>query len=81
MEDRPVTRFLAPVITDYIRKTQDKNIGGEGSHGLLPELEALDREWSEGDRQVSNYHGRKRCLTGVSFTPYATDLNVAEHNE
>jgi hypothetical protein len=48
VEDRPVTRFLAPVITDYIRKTQDKSIGGEGSHRLLPELEALDRKWSQG---------------------------------
>ena len=81
VEDRPVARFLAPAITDYIRKAQDKSIGGEGSHGLLPELEALDREWSQVGRQSSNYRGRKRCLTGVSFTPHAADLNVAEHNE
>jgi hypothetical protein len=38
------------VITDYIRKSQDKSIGGEGSHGLLPEFETLDREWSQGGR-------------------------------
>ncbi len=81
VEDRPVARFLATAITDYIRKAQDKNIGGEGSHGLLPELETLDREWSQDGRQASNDHGRKRCLTGVSFTPYVADLNVAEHNE
>jgi hypothetical protein len=81
VEDRPVPRFLAPVITDYIRKTQDKSIGREGSHGLFPELETLDREWSQGGCQTSNHHGRKRCLTGVSFTPYVADLNVTEHNE
>ncbi len=57
------------------------SIGGEGSHGLLPELETLDREWSQDGWQTSNYRGRKLCLTGVSFTPYATDLNVTEHNE
>ncbi len=45
------------VITDYIRKAQDKSIGGEGSRGLLPELEALDREWSQGGRQASNDRG------------------------
>jgi hypothetical protein len=50
VEDRPVVRFLAPAITDYIRKTQDKSIDGEGSHGLLPELEAQDREWSQDGR-------------------------------
>ncbi len=70
VEDRPVVRFLAPAITDYIRKAQDKSIGGEGSHGLLPELETLDREWNQDGRQSSNDRGRKRCLTGVSFTPY-----------
>jgi hypothetical protein len=48
---------------------------------LLPELEALDREWNQGGRQASKDHGRKRCLTGVSFTPYAAYLNVVEHNE
>ena len=68
MEDRPVTRFQAPVITGYIREVQDKSIGGEGSHGLLPDLEALDREWSQGGSQSSNYHGRKICLgTNVCF--------------
>ncbi len=81
MEDRPVARFLAPVITDYIRKAQDKSIGGEGSHRLLPELEALDREWSQDGRQTRNDHGLKHCLTGVLFTPYEADLNVPEHNE
>ncbi len=81
MEDRPVARFLAPETTDYIRKTQDKSIGGECSHGLLPELEVLDREWSQDGRQSSNDRGRKHCLTGVSFTPHESDLNVAEHNE
>ncbi len=46
VEDRPVARFLAPVITDHIREVQDKSIGGEDSHTLLPDLEELDREWS-----------------------------------
>jgi hypothetical protein len=73
--------FLASAITDYIRKTQDKSIGGEDSHRLLPELEELDREWNQGGRQTINDHGRKHCFTGVSFAPYAADLNVAEHNE
>jgi hypothetical protein len=54
VENRPVALFLASVITDYIREVQDKSIGGEGSHGLLPELEALDREWRQGGRQSSN---------------------------
>ncbi len=81
VEDRPVSRFLASTITDYIREVQDKRIGGEGSHGILPELETLDREWSQGGRQSRNYHSRKHCLTGVSFTPHTVDLNVVEHNE
>jgi hypothetical protein len=76
-----MTIFLASAITDYIRKTQDKSIGGEGSHRLLPELEELDREWNQGGRQTINDHGRKHCFTGLSFAPYAADLNVAEHNE
>ena len=44
VEDRPVARFLAPVITAYIRGLQDKGTGGEGAHMLLPDLEELDRE-------------------------------------
>jgi hypothetical protein len=80
LSDR-VVRFLAPEITDCIREVQDKRIGGEGSHMLLPDLETLNREWSQDGRHSSNYRGRKHCLTGVSFTPHAADLNVAEHKE
>ena len=36
VEDRPVVRFLASVITDYIREVLDKGTGGEDSHMLLP---------------------------------------------
>ena len=39
------------------------------------------REWSQNERQSGNYRGRKRCLTGVSFTPHAADLNTSEHTE
>ncbi len=39
------------------------------------------REWSHDGQQVSNYHGRKRCLMGVPFTQYEADLNVTELNE
>jgi hypothetical protein len=81
VEDRPVTRFLTLVITDYIREVQDKGIGGKDSYTLLPNLEMLDREWSRDGRQSITYRGRKHCLTGVSFTPHETHLNVAEHNE
>ena len=81
MENRPVARFLAPVITDYIREVQDKETSGEGPHRLLPELEELEGEWSQNERQSGNYRGRKRCLMGVSFTPHAADLNASEHTE
>jgi hypothetical protein len=50
VEDRPVVRFLASVMTDYIQEVQDKRIGGEGFRMLLPELEELDREWSQDGR-------------------------------
>ena len=43
VEDRPVSHFLAPVITDYIRGLQDKGTGGEGTHMILLDLEDL---WS-----------------------------------
>ena len=34
------------------------------------------------DRQsTDNCRGRKRCLTGLSFTPHAADLDMSEHNE
>ncbi len=67
MDDKPVARFLAPVITAYICGLQNKGTGGEGAHMLLPDLEELDREWSQDDRQsTGNCRGRKRCLTGVS---------------
>ena len=80
MEDRTVARFLAPVITTYIRGLQDKGTGGECARMLLSDLEELDREWSQDVRQsTGNCHGRKRCLTGVSFTPHAADLNMSEH--
>ncbi len=51
MEDRPVARFLTPVITAYIRELQDKGTVGEGPNMLLPDSEVLDREWSQDDRQ------------------------------
>ena len=41
VEDRTVTRFLAPVITTYIRGLQDKGTGEEGVHILLPDFEGL----------------------------------------
>ena len=81
VENRPVARFLAPVITDYIREVQDKETSGEGPHRLLPELEELEGEWSQNERQSGNYRGRKRCLMGVSFTTHAADLNASEHTE
>ena len=78
MEDRTVPRFLAPVITTYIRELQDKGTGGECTRMLLSDLEELDREWNQDDRQsTGNCRGRKRCLTGVSFTPHAADLNMS----
>ncbi len=43
----------------YIREVQDKGTGGEGSHILLPELEALDREWSQDEWESGNCRGRK----------------------
>jgi len=43
--NRPVDRFLAPVITDYIREVQGKETN-RGGHRLLLELEELDREWN-----------------------------------
>ena len=43
MEDRSVSRFLSPVITDYIRGLQGKGTGGEGTHMILLDLEDL---WS-----------------------------------
>jgi hypothetical protein len=61
MEDRPVSRFLAPVITDYIREVQDKETSGEVPHRLLPESEELEGEWSQNERQPGNYRGHKRC--------------------
>ena len=82
MEDRPVSRFLAPVITDYIRGLQDKGTGGEVDHMLLPDLEELDMEWTQDDRKsTGNCRGRKCNLTGVSFTPHEVDLDISEHNE
>ena len=82
VEDRTVTRFLAQVITDYIRGLKDKGTGGECVHMLLSDLEELDREWSQDDRQsTGNCRGRKRCLTGVSFNPHVADLNMSEHHE
>jgi hypothetical protein len=81
VEDRPVDRFLEPVITDYIREVQDKETSGEGPHRLLLELEELDREWSQNEWQSGNYRGRNRYLTGMSFTPHAVDLNASEHTE
>ena len=82
VEDRTVSRFLAPVITTYIRGLQDKGTGGECARMLLSDLEELDREWSQDDRQsTGNCRGRKRCLTGVSFTPHAADLNMSEQYE
>ena len=49
---------------------------------ILPDLEKLDREWSQDDRQsTGNCRGRKYCLTGVSFTPHTADLDMSEHNE
>ena len=35
VENRPVARFLAPVITDYIREVQDKETSGEGPIGFF----------------------------------------------
>jgi hypothetical protein len=43
VEDRPVVHFLVSVMTDYI-EVQDKRIGGERSHMILPDLEVMDRE-------------------------------------
>jgi hypothetical protein len=44
---------------------------------LLPDLEVLDREWSQDDRQsTGNCRGRKHCSTGVSLTPHAADLDM-----
>ena len=69
-------------MTDYIRELQDKGTGGEGARMLLPDLEVLDRVWSQDDRQTTgNCRGRKCCLTGVSFTPHEADLDMSEHNE
>ncbi len=49
---------------------------------ILFDFEELDREWSQDDRQsTGNCHGRKRCLTGVSFTPHVADLNMSEQYE
>ncbi len=76
-----VARLLAPVITDYIREVQKKETSGEGPHRLLHELEELEGEWSQNERQSGNYRGRKRCLMGVSFTPHAAELNASEHTE
>jgi len=81
MEKRPVARFLAPAITEYIREMQDKGAGGKSPHRLLPELEELEGEWSQNDRQPSNHRGRKRCLMGVSFIPHAADLSASERTE
>ena len=79
MEDRTVARFLVPVITAYIRGLQDKGAGGECVRMLLSDLEELDREWIQDDRQsTGNCRGRKYCLTGVSFTPHTADLNMSE---
>ncbi len=59
-----------------------KGTGGECAHMLLSDLEELDREWSQDDRQsTGNCRGHKRCLTGVSFTPHETDLNMSEQYE
>ena len=67
------------MITDYIRGFQDNGTGGECVHMLLSDLEELDREWSQDDRQsTGNCSSRKRCLTGVSFTPHVADLNMSE---
>jgi hypothetical protein len=67
VKDRPVARFLALVITAYIRGLQDKGTGGDM---LLPELEVLDREWNQDDRQsTGNCRGCKRCLTQSGSTP------------
>ncbi len=81
MENRPVARFLAPAITDYIREVQDKGSSGKRPHRLLPELEELEGEWNQNDRQSSNHRGCKRCLMGVSFTPHEADLNASERTE
>jgi ribonuclease HI len=82
VEDRTVARFLAPVITAYIRGLQGEGAGGECARMLLSDLEELDREWSQDDRQsAGNCRGRKRCLTGVSFTPHAADLSMSEQHE
>ncbi len=82
VEDRTVVLFLVPVITVYIRGLQDKGTGGECVHMILSDLEELDREWSQDDRQsTGNCRGRKRCLTGLSFTPHVADLNMSEHHE
>ncbi len=43
----------------YIREVQDKGTGGEVSHILLPELETLDREWSQDEWESGNCRGRK----------------------
>ena len=81
MEKRPVARFLAPAVTEYIREMQDKGASGKSPHRLLPELEELEGEWSQNDRQPSNHRGRKRCLMGVSFIPHAADLSASERTE
>ena len=44
VEDRPVTLFLTPVITVYIRGFQDKGTSGECALMLLSDLQELDRE-------------------------------------
>jgi hypothetical protein len=49
VEDRPVARFLALVITDYNHKLQDKGTDGKGSHMLLPDFEVLDMGRSQDD--------------------------------
>ena len=80
VEDRSV---LVPVITDYISGLQDKGTGGEGAHMLLPDLEVLDREWSQDDRQsTGNCPGRKHCLTGcrslqTSLILTCLNINIA----
>ena len=64
VEDRTVDRFLAPVITTYIRELQEKGAGGECARMFLSDLEELDRDLSQDDRQsAGTCRGRKRCLT------------------
>ncbi len=53
VEERPVTRILAPVITAYIRGLQNMGTCGEGVQMLLPDWEILNREWSQAEQQTT----------------------------